>query len=41
MTTSYIEADEVGPYSNLDKYSYGLYISKELIILSALEAILL
>jgi D-alanyl-D-alanine carboxypeptidase len=31
MTTPYIEADEVGPYGNLDMYGYGLYLSKELI----------
>lgn len=31
MTTPYVEADEVGPYGNLDMYGYGLYLSKELI----------
>ncbi len=31
MTTSYIEADEVGPYGNFDSYGYGLFLSKELI----------
>lgn len=31
MTTPYAEADEEGPYGNLDSYGYGLYLSKELI----------
>lgn len=31
MTTPYIQADEEGPYGNIDGYGYGLYVSEDLI----------
>ena len=34
MTTAYIEADEEGPYGDLNMYGYGLYLSKEKALIS-------